>query len=98
MKKIKTKKVKVVNGQTLIVSVDMSKDRHFGYWRCPDGTDVKPFAFWNNGKGFQEFWERISQAKVLYNLETLSWDMSLLGRTQSLWCISCVQEGCTWYR
>jgi transposase len=71
MKKIKTKKVKVVNGKTLIVTADMSKDRHFGYWRCPDGTDVKPFAFRNNGRGFQEFWERISQAKKFHNLDDI---------------------------
>ncbi len=71
MKKIKTKKAKVVNGKTLIVTVDMSKDKHFGYWRCPDGTDRKPFAFWNNGRGFQEFWECVSHAKKLYNLEDI---------------------------
>ncbi len=71
MKKIKTKKVKVVNGKTLIVTADMSKDRHFGYWRCPDGTDVKPFAFWNNGRGFQEFWERVCQAGKFHNLEDI---------------------------
>jgi transposase len=71
MKKIKTKKVKVVNGKTLIVTADMSKDRHFGYWRCPDGTDVKPFAFRNDGRGFQGFWERVSQAKKLHNLEDI---------------------------
>ncbi len=71
MKKIKTKKVKVVNGKTLIVTADMSKDRHFGYWRCPDGADVKPFAFWNNGRGFQEFWERVCQARKFHNLEDI---------------------------
>lgn len=71
MQKIKTKKAKVVNGETLIVTADMSKDRHFGYWRCPDGTDVKPFAFCNDGRGFQEFWKRVSEAKKLYNLEDI---------------------------
>jgi transposase len=71
MKKIKTKKLAGVNGKTLIVTADMSKNRHFGYWRCPDGTDVKPFAFWNNGRGFQEFWERVSDAKRVYNLEDI---------------------------
>jgi len=71
MKKSKTEKGKVVNGKTLIVTVDMSKDRHFGYWRCPDGTDVKPFAFWNNGGGFQEFWKRVLHAKKLYNLDDI---------------------------
>jgi transposase len=67
--KIKTKKLKVVNGKTLIVTADMSKDRHFGYWRCPDGIDIKPFAFANNGTGFNEFWERISKAKEIHHLD-----------------------------
>jgi transposase len=71
MKKIKTKRGKGVNGRTLIVTADMGKDRHFGYWRCPDGTDVKPFAFWNNGRGFQKFWDRVSKAKKFHNLEDI---------------------------
>jgi len=57
---IKTKKQRIVNGKTLIVTVDMGKDRHFGYWRCPDEADVKPFAFSNNGTGFSQFWEPTS--------------------------------------
>lgn len=71
MNKSKSEKGKVVNGKTLIVTADMGKDRHFGYWRCPDGTDVKSFAFWNNGRGFQEFWDRVSHAKKFYNLEDI---------------------------
>jgi transposase len=71
MKKSKTKKFKVVNGRTLIVTADMGKDRHFGYWRCQDGTDVKPFGFWNNGRGFQEFWDRVSHAKKFHNLDDI---------------------------
>jgi hypothetical protein len=71
MNKIETKKIEVGNRQTLIVSVDMSKDEHFGYWRCPDGTDVKPFAFWKNGGGFQAFWNRVLHAKKLYNLDNI---------------------------
>ena len=71
MKVIKTKKGDGVNEQLLIVTVDMGKDRHYGYWRCPDGTDVKPFAFCNNGRGFQEFWERVSHAKKLHNIENI---------------------------
>lgn len=71
MKKITTKKGKGVNGRTLLVTADMGKDRHFGYWRCPDGTDVKPFAFQNNGRCFQKFWDRISHAKNLHNLEDI---------------------------
>lgn len=63
MKKIKTKKFRAVNGKALIVTADMGKDKHRGYWCCPDGTGVKPFEFANKGSGFQEFWALICRAK-----------------------------------
>lgn len=69
MKTIKTKKGITVNRKVLIVTADIGKDKHFGYWRCPDGTDVKPFAVPNNGAGFWEFWERVSGAQKLHNLD-----------------------------
>lgn len=69
LKPIKTKKRAFVNRNFLIVTADMGKDKHFGYWRCPDGTDVKPFAVENNGAGFWEFWERVSRAQKLHNLD-----------------------------
>lgn len=62
MKKIKPKRIKTVNEKVLIATVDGGKDTHYGYYRCPDGTECKAFNFWNNGRGFQEFWERISSA------------------------------------
>lgn len=37
-----------------MVAVDMGKDKHHGYWRSPDGTEVKPFAFSNNRAGFND--------------------------------------------
>lgn len=71
MKNIKTKKLKAVNGRTLIVTVDISKDKHTGYSRCPDGTEMKPFDFFNNGRGFGELWNRISKTKREHNLEEI---------------------------
>jgi len=68
---IKAKKSALVNGKTLIVTADISKNTNFGYWRCPDGTDTKPFAFSNNRAGFQAFWERISYAREIHHLEEL---------------------------
>ena len=68
---MKSIKGKVVNEKTMIVTADIGKDKHYGYWRCPDGTDVKPFAFRNDGRGFQEFWERISRAKNVHNIEEI---------------------------
>jgi len=69
VKPIKTKKRTFVNRNLLIVTADMGKDKHFGYWRCPDGTDVKPFAVENNGTGFCAFWEQVSRAQKLHNLD-----------------------------
>ena len=71
MKKIKAKKTRAVNQNVLIATVDGGKDKHYGYYRCPDGTECKPFEFWNNGRGFQEFWERISSAARTHNFEEI---------------------------
>lgn len=69
--KIKPRKAGVVNQKVLIVTVDGGKDKHYGYYRCPDGTDCKAFDFWNNGRGFSEFWERISAVAGLHGLEEI---------------------------
>lgn len=71
MKKIKAKRTKAVNEKVLIVTIDGGKDKHYGYYRCPDGTDSKPFEFWNNGRGFQEFWSCISSAATAHGLEEM---------------------------
>src|SRR5512143_1092843 len=69
--KIKPRKTRTVNQKVLIATVDGGKDKHYGYYRCPDGTDCKAFEFWNNGHGFQEFWERISLAARAHGLEEI---------------------------
>jgi transposase len=71
MKKIKPKRIKRVNEKVLIATVDGGKDIHYGYYRYSDGTDVKPFKFWNNGRGFCEFWNRISSATKAEGLEEI---------------------------
>jgi transposase len=70
--KIKTKHSKTVNEKVLIATVDGGKDTHYGYYRCPDGTDCKAFAFLNNGQGFQEFWERISLTARTHDLDEIT--------------------------
>lgn len=69
MRNINTKKLKRVNEKTLLVTVDMGKTKHTGYYRCPDGTEAKPFDFFNNREGFQEFWNRICQARRHHKLQ-----------------------------
>lgn len=71
MKKIKAKKTKTVNEKVLIATIDGGKDTHYGYYRCPDGTEGKSLPFWNNGRGFCEFWERISLAAKAHGLEEI---------------------------
>ncbi len=71
MKKIKPKKTRAVNQNVIIATVDGGKDKHYGYYRCPDGAEGKSLPFWNNGRGFQEFWERISLAAKTHGLEEI---------------------------
>jgi len=71
LKKIKPKTIKAVNQKVLIAAIDGGKDTHYGYYRCSDGTEGKSLPFWNNGRGFCEFWERISTAAKTYGLEEI---------------------------
>lgn len=68
MKKIKTKKTQLINEKSLLVTVDGGKDTHFGYYRCPNRNDIKPFEFLNNRDGFNEFWEQVMS---IYKTQTL---------------------------
>jgi transposase len=61
MKIIKNQNTKNINGQTLVVAVDIGKSVHYGYFRTPTGEEVKPFPFDNTHKGFQGFWQKLSQ-------------------------------------
>ena len=69
MKNIKPKTTKAVNQKVLIATIDGGKDTHYGYYRCPDGSEGKSLPFRNNGQGFQEFWERIASAARMHGLE-----------------------------
>ena len=62
MEKIRKIK-KIVNSETLIVTVDISKNKSTGYFRCPDGTEVKPFEFETNRTGFNSFYKSIEWMK-----------------------------------
>jgi len=69
--KIKAKKRRKVNSETMIVAVDIGQEKNSGYYRCPDGTDVATFEFSNNGVGFAYFWNRIYKAKKTFNLKDI---------------------------
>jgi transposase len=66
---MKHNKNKKITPKTLIVTVDVSKGKHTGYFRTVDIDTVKPFEFKNTGKGFNEFWKRIMSYKQKYNLD-----------------------------
>lgn len=68
MKNSNTKKLKSISEGTLLVTIDMGKVKHTGYYRFHNGTEGKPFEFFNSRKGFEEFWWRICQAKRSLNL------------------------------
>ena len=63
MSKIKSQKIKSVNDQTMIVTLDIGKGSHYGYFRAPDGQDVEPFAFYNTYDSFHSFWKKLSRFK-----------------------------------
>jgi transposase len=68
MKKIQTKKLKSVNSNTLLATVDIGKNVISGYARCPDRSEVKPFDFPNNLAGFVRFWKVLVQTQRAHGL------------------------------
>jgi len=69
MDKIRTKKGRVVNEKTLLVTVDIGKAMNMGYCRCPDKTEVKPFTFQNNYEGFSKFFSVVVKTKTAKKLK-----------------------------
>jgi transposase len=67
----KTKKLGKVNGNTLIAAIDIGKKMNYGYFRVPDGQDVRPFCFFNLRQGFEVFWTRLADFRKVHNLEKI---------------------------
>jgi transposase len=61
--KSKSQKIKRVNKETMIVTLDIGKGSHYGYFRAPDGQDVEPFVFYNTHDSFHSFWKKLSRFK-----------------------------------
>lgn len=64
----KTQKVKRVNRQTMVVSLDIGKGSHFGYFRAPNGKEQSPFDFTNCRDGFEQFWKKLCRFKKAHRL------------------------------
>ena len=71
MRSNKTKKLRKVNGNTLIAAIDIGKKMNYGYFRAPDGRDIKPFGFFNLRNGFEFFWARLVEFKKEHDLEDI---------------------------
>lgn len=61
--KSKSQKSKSVNNETMIVTLDIGKGSHYGYFRAPDGQDVEPFAFYHSYDSFHSFWKKLCRFK-----------------------------------
>ena len=71
MKSIKTKKVTKINDKTVIATLDIGKNVQYGYFRAPNGNDIKPFAFYNSKKSYNEFWQKLCQFQKQQGLEQI---------------------------
>jgi len=71
MAMIQAKKLKSVNRNTLLVTVDMGKDSFSGYARCPDRSEVTSSDFTNNLSGFTRFWDILVRTQQARSLEQM---------------------------
>ena len=71
MKSVKTKSVKKFNPKSLIVTIDIGKGAHYGYFRAPDGTEVQPFEFYTTRKSFEKFYHKIQRFADAQQLEEI---------------------------
>lgn len=67
----KTQKGKWVNKETLIVALDIGKESHYGYFRSPEGQEVKPFCFSNTREGFKRFYKRLYRFQMAQGLASV---------------------------
>jgi transposase len=71
MRKIQTKKLKFVNSDTLLATVDIGKNAFSGYARCPDRSEMKPSDFSNNLAGFVRFWDILVLMRKAHGLKQI---------------------------
>lgn len=55
--------------RVILVTVDVGMSKHTGYIRFPDGSEVKPFDFYNNQQGFKYLWHRIEEARQTHGIQ-----------------------------
>jgi transposase len=55
----------------MIATIDIGKNIHYGYFRAPNGHELKPFRFYNSKKSYHRFWSKICQFKSQHQLEDI---------------------------
>jgi transposase len=68
---IRTQKIRNINEKTLVVALDIGKSVHHGYLRAPNGTETKPFCFYNFKKSFEKLWTTVDGFKRQQNLSDI---------------------------
>ncbi|MCI0468840.1 MAG: IS110 family transposase [Nitrospirae bacterium] len=68
MRNSNTKKIKRISEGTLLVTIDIGKGKHTGYYRFSDGAEGKIFEFSNSRSGFEDMWQRVLEAKRSRNI------------------------------
>ena len=69
MKSNKAEKIKTINKKTLVVTLDVGKKVHYGYFRTPKNQDIKPFPVYNTGHSFDKFWGKLCRFKEKHMLD-----------------------------
>jgi len=64
----KSQKSNKINTQKMVVSLDIGKGSHFGYFRAPGGEEDGPFEVTNSRSGFHQFWKRLCRFKQAHRL------------------------------
>lgn len=64
----KSQKCKRVNSQTMVVGLDIGKGSIYGYFRAPDGQELKSFEFSNSRQGVEKFWNKLCDFKQAHRL------------------------------
>ena len=61
------KRNSIINAKTMIVAIDIGKDKNWAIFRAPVGQDSKPFVFTTTREGFGKFSDRLRWYKAHYN-------------------------------
>jgi len=67
----KYQKIGTINEKTLVVTLDIGKEIHYGYLRAPNGNDINPFRVENFRKSFEQFWIKVAGFKKQQCLENV---------------------------